>query len=340
MVAESTRMQHKVITFFAYGWCESVATNTSNTSRLAFIMKGRNMENDERIVKGIWIPIEVWKDDNLSWNEKILLMEIDSYTSENKDCFFSNEYIAKLLDVSETYANKLLSSLIGKGYVSKTRFDGRKRYIKSNICFRKISPYSANQPCTFVQPCLAAECNPQLYNKDCNNISLINKINKEEKEIDKSISKKTDDLFEKCWIAYKRKGVKKTSKAQWNKLKEDEKEKVLPHILAYVSTRDIQFQKDFQRYLRDKLFQDVVFDKNCVVYDPMMETKYTPNAQNIVCSDEYECPLFVGGYYGGSIADGYNDSMRPDGARLMLNNGQGFIRWNKVANKWEKESKY
>ena len=37
------------------------------------------MEEQERIVKGIWIPIDIWKDKNLSWNEKLLYLEIDSF---------------------------------------------------------------------------------------------------------------------------------------------------------------------------------------------------------------------------------------------------------------------
>lgn len=85
----------------------------------------------ERQVKGIWIPIDVWKDVNLSWNEKILLMEIDSFTSEGLDCFFSDDYISEMLGIHKTNANKVLSSLIEKGYVQKTRFDGRRRFVKS-----------------------------------------------------------------------------------------------------------------------------------------------------------------------------------------------------------------
>lgn len=45
----------------------------------------------ERQTKGIWIPIEIWEDKNLSWNERILLLEIDSFTTKDKDCFISNE---------------------------------------------------------------------------------------------------------------------------------------------------------------------------------------------------------------------------------------------------------
>ena len=91
----------------------------------------------QRIVKGIWIPIEVWCARDLNWNEKILLMEISSFTDTDRDCYMSNSYIAKLLNVTERSAGRLLSSLIKKGYVERTRFDGRRRYIRSLIVTAK-----------------------------------------------------------------------------------------------------------------------------------------------------------------------------------------------------------
>ena len=87
----------------------------------------------ERIVKGIWIPLEIWQDSTLSWNEKILLMEIDSFTSQGKECYISNEFIADLLGVSERSARLYLSNLIDSGLVKVVRYDGRKRYIESAI---------------------------------------------------------------------------------------------------------------------------------------------------------------------------------------------------------------
>ena len=87
----------------------------------------------ERIVKGIWIPLEIWQDSTLSWNEKILLMEIDSFTSQGKECYISNEFIADLLGVSERSARLYLSNLIESGLVKVVRYDGRKRYIESAI---------------------------------------------------------------------------------------------------------------------------------------------------------------------------------------------------------------
>lgn len=86
-----------------------------------------------RIVKGIWIPIEIWEAEDLSWNEKILLMEIDSFTSKGKDCFISDEYISGLIGVSERTARTMLSNLATKGYILRTRFDGRRRFLESAI---------------------------------------------------------------------------------------------------------------------------------------------------------------------------------------------------------------
>ena len=101
----------------------------------------------ERLTKGIWIPIEIWEDKNLTWNEKILFLEIDSFTSRNTDCFFSNEYIANLLGITENSANRVLSSLIQKGYVTKTKFDGRRRFVKTAFSYNNAD-YSQmnNQP--------------------------------------------------------------------------------------------------------------------------------------------------------------------------------------------------
>ena len=90
----------------------------------------------ERIVKGIWIPIEIWQNRSLSWNEKILLMEIDSFTAKDRECYISNEYIAELLGVSVSWASKCLSHLLDLGLVRVVKFDGRKRYVESTIQFK------------------------------------------------------------------------------------------------------------------------------------------------------------------------------------------------------------
>ena len=151
------------------------------------------------------------------------------------------------------------------------------------------------------------------------------------------------DVFEECWVAYKRKGSKKKSLEYWKKLTDTEKQNVLPHIKAYVSTRDLQYQKDFERYLRDKIFQTVVFSGNNVVYDPTKLGKgesandvYMPSGNfSITWDDTLKSYLYIG-YYSdyAVIPDGYTDDNRPDGATLVLNNGRGTIMWSSETRQW------
>lgn len=79
------------------------------------------------------VPIEIWEAKDLTWSERVLLIEIYQHTGHEHDCFMSNAYIAHLLDTSEKNASKLLNSLIKKGYVAVTRFDGRKRFVSSTL---------------------------------------------------------------------------------------------------------------------------------------------------------------------------------------------------------------
>lgn len=104
----------------------------------------------DRIVKGIWIPIEIWQNRSLSWNEKILLMEIDSFTAKDRECYISNEYIAELLGVSVSWASKCLSHLLELGFVRVVKFDGRKRYVESTIQFKADLNVSSMQDGTKV----------------------------------------------------------------------------------------------------------------------------------------------------------------------------------------------
>ena len=122
----------------------------------------------ERLIKGIWIPIEIWQDKSLSWNEKILLMEIDSFTSKGHECYISNEYIAELLGVSMSWASKCLSHLMEIGYVKMVRFDGRKRYVESAIQFKADLNNSSMQDGTLVQ-------HTNIENKYINNNSFYKK---------------------------------------------------------------------------------------------------------------------------------------------------------------------
>lgn len=184
-------------------------------------------------------------------------------------------------------------------------------------------------------------------NKDIINISLPNtKDNHIKEENNKEIKKESDELFETCWIAYRRKGKKGKAKHYWDKLPANEKDSVLQHIKIYTKTRELQYQQDFERYLRDKTFLSVVVSKNNVVYDPTKLGKgesvskvYMPSGNfSITWDDQLKAYLYIGFYSDGqAIADGYTDSTRPDGARIILNNGRGELVWSSITRTWIKQ---
>ena len=132
----------------------------------------------ERQTKGIWIPIEIWESKELTWNEKILFLEIDSFTSKEKDCYFSNGYIANLLGVTENSANRILSSLISKGYVIKTAFDGRRRFVKTAFSYDKADYSQKNKQDN--QESTSSSNNGEYIPNKSNNTS--NKPNKQEEK--------------------------------------------------------------------------------------------------------------------------------------------------------------
>lgn len=175
------------------------------------------------------------------------------------------------------------------------------------------------------------------------NISLPNTKDTDNKEKNKE-EETNKELFEQCWIAYRRKGKKGKSLPYWKKLTESEKQMVLPHIKAYVTSRELQYQQDFERYLRDKTFTTIVISKNKVIYDPTRLNKkdkanevYMPLTDGALSFNEYyNCYMYVGFWDGKHIPDGYDDDTRPNGASVTLNNGRGTITWDSKTKTWNK----
>lgn len=77
-----------------------------------------------RDFKGIWIPKEIWLSTDLTLNEKLFLVEIDSLDGEF-GCYASNDYFAKFFSLSKSRCSEIIKSLERKGYL-------RAEYIKQN----------------------------------------------------------------------------------------------------------------------------------------------------------------------------------------------------------------
>lgn len=99
-----------------------------------------------RDFKGVWIPKELYLDTELSWTEKILIIEIDSLDNDpEKGCFASNAYLARFLGISEGTLANTVSRLKKKGYVRQLWFDGRNRGLATILRDARINAGEADE---------------------------------------------------------------------------------------------------------------------------------------------------------------------------------------------------
>lgn len=64
----------------------------------------------KRDFKGIWIPSEIWLNENLTVMEKLFLVEIDSLDND-KGCFASNKYFSDFFGISKGRCSQIIKSL-------------------------------------------------------------------------------------------------------------------------------------------------------------------------------------------------------------------------------------
>ena len=85
---------------------------------------------ENRQFLGIWIPREIYLNHDLSWTDKILVIEINSLDNE-RGCFASNDYFAEFLGVTKTTISTSISKLKKLGFIEQISFDGRTRILKA-----------------------------------------------------------------------------------------------------------------------------------------------------------------------------------------------------------------
>ena len=92
-------------------------------------------EYPEPTCKGCYLPEAVWagiENQIISALEAMLLGFIDRLVEfGGEDCFASNSYFAKALGVSERTISTMINHLIETGMLQRSKFDGRKRYLKT-----------------------------------------------------------------------------------------------------------------------------------------------------------------------------------------------------------------
>lgn len=65
-------------------------------------------------LNGIWIPLEILKDKNLSDKEKLIYSMIAFLGEKREYCYCTNSNVSELLNISITQVSKLINSLKNK----------------------------------------------------------------------------------------------------------------------------------------------------------------------------------------------------------------------------------
>lgn len=90
-----------------------------------------------RDFKGVWIPREIWLNEQLSLVQKAMLVEIDSLSVNGKPCFASNQHFADFLGISRATVKRALHELEEKGLVNiQIEYDGKQvkaRHIRMSL---------------------------------------------------------------------------------------------------------------------------------------------------------------------------------------------------------------
>lgn len=100
-----------------------------------------------RDFKGIWIPKEIWLDENLTAIDKIIFSEINSLDVEDSDgCYASNEYLASFCKCGVTKVSTSISKLTDLGYIKLVKTDGRKRWLKTCLSKNERQAFKNRKP--------------------------------------------------------------------------------------------------------------------------------------------------------------------------------------------------
>lgn len=95
------------------------------------------MIKPKRDFKGIWIPKEIWLNEDLTLQEKIFLVEIDSLDNE-EGCWASNKYFADFFKLSIRRCSQIIGNLKDKSFINvylikdENTKEVKKRVIKVN----------------------------------------------------------------------------------------------------------------------------------------------------------------------------------------------------------------
>ncbi|RUR26817.1 helix-turn-helix domain-containing protein [Vreelandella andesensis] len=89
--------------------------------------------SEHRAFRGVWIPAELWMTKELSIQEKLMLVEIDSLQHPGRGCFKSNRKMAEFFGLSAPRISAIISSLTKKGFIRVEQIRDGKQTVERRI---------------------------------------------------------------------------------------------------------------------------------------------------------------------------------------------------------------
>ena len=120
--------------------------NKKVTKSIVERIRKKRKESYMSKLKGLWIPLNILLNEELSDKEKIVLSMISYLSDETGSCFASNKYIASIVNVTSDRVSKIVSSLKKKGYIEvRLKFKKENKEVESRQIIlnkEKLNEYS------------------------------------------------------------------------------------------------------------------------------------------------------------------------------------------------------
>lgn len=89
--------------------------------------------SDKRAFRGVWIPAEIWLSRDLTLQEKVMLVEIDSLQAGERGCYKSNKRFAEFFQLSPSRVSEIISGLAKKGWLRIEQIRNGKQVIERRL---------------------------------------------------------------------------------------------------------------------------------------------------------------------------------------------------------------
>lgn len=89
--------------------------------------------SDHRAFRGVWIPADIWMNRELSLQEKVMLIEIDSLQHPERGCFKTNKALAEFFDLSPSRVSRIIARLEQAGWVRVELMKEGKQIVERRI---------------------------------------------------------------------------------------------------------------------------------------------------------------------------------------------------------------